>query len=140
MKLRKWCVIFSLVLVAGFGVSLSGGRISSTTGEALAANLSNANGQTCDGAGFWHFVNNQIQGATTGTLTANFSCGSVTTSIPSHVTPGTIHFEVLTDGSCTLLSASTNLPGRLVLSDFTCGPTPTPTPTVTPTPTPTPTP
>ena len=131
MKLRKWCVIFSLVLVAGFGVSLSGGRTSSTTGAALAADLDNGFGQTCTGAGNFHFVNNQIQGATTGSLTATFSCGEFTV-MPSHVTRGTIHFNVLTSGSCTLEDAFTDLPGKLALSDFTCAPTPTPTPTPTP--------
>jgi len=141
VKLKKWCVIFSLVLVAGFAVSLSGGRTSSTTGEALAADLSNGNDQTCNGTGLWHFVNNQIGGATTGILTATFSCVvDPITVAPSHVTPGTIHFEILSGGNCTLQDASTDLPVKLVLSDFTCAQTPTPTPTPTPSPTPKPTP
>lgn len=86
---------------------------------AIAAELSNLNGQTCgDGAGVWHFVNNQTGGATTGTLTATFSDGSVWVVGPSAVNKNTVHFIVESAG--TLVGASTNLPGRLVLSDFTC--------------------
>jgi len=97
------------------------GLVLGTSGAALAATLSNANGQTCDGTGSWHFVNNQIGSATSGSITAVFSCGTFT-SAQSKVTPGTIHFQIGTSGDCTLLSGSTNLPGRLVLSDFTCTP------------------
>ena len=42
------------------------------SGAALAADLSNAIGSTCDGEGTWHFVNNQTRGAAAGTLTADF--------------------------------------------------------------------
>lgn len=87
---------------------------------AVAATLSNGNGQTCDGAGTWHFVNNQTDGASAGTLTANFSGGLTVTTGAGAVNQKTQHFFVSTTGGATLLSASTNLPGRLVLSDFTC--------------------
>ena len=85
---------------------------------ASAAVLSNGSGQTCGGAlGTWHFVNNQTGGAAAGILTATFSSGIVVTG-PSQVNANTQHFIVEATG--TLITASTNLPGRLVLSDFTC--------------------
>jgi hypothetical protein len=86
---------------------------------AFAAELSNANGQTCDGVGVWHFVNNQTGGAAAGLLTAEFSDGRVWTVGPSSVLKNTQHF-IVEGASGTLQSASTDLPGRLVLSDFTC--------------------
>jgi hypothetical protein len=88
---------------------------------AWAATLSNANGQTCDTSGTWHFVNNQTGGAPAGMLTANFSGGVTVTVQATTVLQNTQHFFVGTGpGAATLLSASTNLPGRLVLSDFSC--------------------
>jgi len=86
---------------------------------AVAAELSNAHGQTCEHVGVWHFVNNQTGGAAPGSLSATFSDGTVWAVAPSKVTNSTQHFYVESSG--TLLSASTGaLPGRLVLSDFTC--------------------
>ena len=87
---------------------------------AIAASLSNGNGQTCEGVGIWHFVNNQTGGAPAGTLTAWFSGGVVETTGPEKVLANTQHFYVQTDAGATLLNAETNLPGRLQLSDFTC--------------------
>lgn len=86
---------------------------------AIAAELSNLSGQTCgDGVGVWHFVNNQTGGAAAGTLTASFSDGTNAMVQASKVLGSTQHFYVSAGGD--LLSASTNLPGKLVLSDFTC--------------------
>jgi hypothetical protein len=86
---------------------------------AVAAELSNAHGQTCEHVGVWHFVNNQTGGAAPGMLSATFSDGTVWAVTPSKVTKSTQHFHVESSG--TLLSASTgSLPGRLVLSDYTC--------------------
>jgi hypothetical protein len=87
---------------------------------AVAAELSNGNGQSCgDAIGVWHFVNNQTRGAADGTLTATFSDGTVWTVGASKNTGSTQHFYVQSAG--TLQSASTgSLPGRLVLSDFSC--------------------
>lgn len=85
---------------------------------AFAAELSNAEGQTCDGVGVWHFVNNQTGGAGPGLLNATFSDGTVWAVAPSKVLNNTQHFFVESSG--TLIDAETNLPGRLVLSDFTC--------------------
>lgn len=90
---------------------------------AYAATLSNGNSQNCDGIGVWHFVNNQTGGAAAGSLTATFSVGGTTTVVttgPSKVLANTQHFIVGTDGDATLVNASTNLPGRLQLSDFSC--------------------
>jgi hypothetical protein len=135
MKLQKWCMISSLLLVAGFVVWLA-------TGAALAANL-NPSQRGTPGAGscVWHFVNNQTGGATSGTLTTSFSgssCIVISTTL-SKVNQNVLQFLVITDGACTLTDASTNQPGNLLLSDLTCTtptPTPSPTPTVTPVPTP----
>jgi hypothetical protein len=113
--------------------------------EVRAATLANAVGSACNGAGKWHFINNQTTGLC-GDLTATFSCNGVETKITVPVTPGkclssTAHYNVTTNGNCTLVTASTgDQPGRLVLSDFSCGSaTPTPTPTPSPSPSPSPT-
>ncbi|MFC5728823.1 MULTISPECIES: hypothetical protein [Nocardioides] len=107
MKHRK-------LLVTAAAVALVG-----VSSPAIAAELSNAQGQSCgDAVGAWHFVNNQTGGAAPGTLTASFSDGTVWTVGPSKITNSTQHFRVESAG--TLIDASTNLPGRLVLSDFTC--------------------
>ena len=102
------------LLVAAAAVALVG-----VSTPAVAAELSNAHGQTCDHVGVWHFVNNQTGGAAPGSLSATFSDGTVWAVAPSKVTSSTQHFYVESSG--TLLSASTgSLPGRLVLSDYTC--------------------
>lgn len=90
------------------------------TSPAFAAELSNANGQTCDGVGVWHFVNNQTGGASAGLLDVTFSDGTVWSVAPYKVLRNTQHFQVESSDLGTLISASTNLPGRLVLSDFEC--------------------
>ena len=88
------------------------------SGSAFAADLSNLSGQSCgDLQGTWHFVNNQTGGAGAGSITAYFSSGTCTTG-PSKVNPSNQHFYCGASG--TLTGASTNLPGRLVLSDFSC--------------------
>ena len=88
-------------------------------GVPLAATINNLNGQSCgDFTGTWHFVNNQTGGAPAGSLTASWSSGDTCTVSPSKVLGNTQHFNCVASG--TLLSASTNLPGRLVLSDFSC--------------------
>ena len=85
-----------------------------------AANLSNLNGQACgDGfVGAWHFVNNQTGSSLPGTLNATWSSGDSCTTGPSKLLNNVQHFDCIASG--TLLGASTNLPGRLVLSDFVC--------------------
>jgi hypothetical protein len=104
--MRKWILGLSAV------VALTGGTL-------MAATLGNLAGQSCgDFSGVWHFVNNQTGGAPQGTLTATWSSGETCTVLASKVLSSTQHFYCTASG--TLLSASTNLPGKLVLSDFAC--------------------
>ena len=90
-----------------------------SSGVASAADISNLNGQSCgDFTGTWHFVNNQTGGASAGTLTASWSSGDFCQVVAASVNNKTQHFFCTAAGA--LVSASTNLPGKLVLSDFTC--------------------
>jgi hypothetical protein len=112
MRMRNWAAPIAVVL-------------SICAGSALSATLSNLSGQSCgDGTGTWHFVNNQTGGAADGTLTANFTSGQCVVS-SSKNTGSTQHFYC-TGFSGTLTGASTTLPGRLVLSDFSCTTPPPP--------------
>ena len=89
-------------------------------GVAVAATISNINGQSCGtDTGTWHFINNQTGGAAAGTLNATWSSGDSCTVTASKVLRQhpTLQLHV---ASGALTSASTNLPGRLVLSDFSC--------------------
>lgn len=100
------------------------GMWGSTVGAATIDNLS---GQSCGAStGTWHFVNNQTGGAAGGTLNAVWSSGNTCTVSASAVNKSNQHFYCTASG--TLLSASTNLPGKLVLSDFSCGVTEPPPP------------
>ena len=85
-----------------------------------AASISNLSGQSCGSlsGGTWHFVNNQTGGAAPGTLEATWSSGDKCTVGASKVNASNQHFYCTASG--TLQSAVTNLPGRLVLSDFSC--------------------
>jgi hypothetical protein len=106
---------------------------------ACAADLNpgQVNTFSCNGDGIWHFVNNQTGTTSPGTLTVTFSCGTISGVTPSKINQNVQQFLVTTTGNCTLVTASTNLPGNLVLSDLTCAAaTPTPSPTATGTPTP----
>src|SRR5918994_6201247 len=83
-------------------------------GAAMAASIGNLSGQSCGGStGAWHFINNQTGGAAAGTLNATWSSGDACTVSPSKVLANTQHFDCIASG--TLVSASTTLPGRLVL-------------------------
>jgi hypothetical protein len=105
-NMKKWTMVLLGVL------ALAGGTL-------MAASIENLSGQSCgDDTGFWHFVNNQTGGAGAGEITATWSSGDTCTTGPSKVNANTQHFDCVASG--TLLSASTNLPGRLVLSDFSC--------------------
>jgi hypothetical protein len=105
MKMRKWAVAVTL----GLGVS----------GAASAATIANLNGQTCgEDSGTWHFVNNQTGGAPQGALQAAWSTGESCYVLASKVLGSTQHFYCIASGALT--SAITNLPGKLVLSDYTC--------------------
>jgi hypothetical protein len=99
-------------------VSALGAAVAAVSVAAWAADLANLSGQSCGADdGVWHFVNNQTGGAAAGSLTATFTSGTCTTG-PSKVLGNTQHFICGASGALT--GASTNLPGRLVLSDFTC--------------------
>ena len=88
---------------------------------ALAADISNLSTQSCGPTtGEWHFVNNKIpRGTAPGTLTATWSSGDMCVVSASTVNKKNQHFDCIAAG--TLLSASTNLPGKLVLSHHSCG-------------------
>ena len=107
MKKANWIIALLPALV------LSGAA-------AFAAPLSNYSGQSCgDLEGTWHFVNNQVsRDSGPGTLTADFSSGTVVVG-PSSINNTTQHFHVIASGD--LINASTDLDGKLVLSDFSCG-------------------
>jgi len=109
--MRKWTMALAVVAA----LATAGGAV-------MAATLSNGQGQTCGGTGLWHFVNNQTGGAAAGTLDACFSSNGVVTCTtgvqPTQVNGNTQHFYVTAAG--TVVSAETNLPGKLVLSHFTC--------------------
>jgi hypothetical protein len=109
--MRKWTMAFAVVAA----LATAGGAV-------MAATLSNGAGQTCAGTALWHFVNNQTGGAPAGTLEACFSSGGVVTCTsgvqPTSILSNTQHFYVTATG--TVVSAQTNLPGKLVLSHFTC--------------------
>jgi hypothetical protein len=92
-----------------------------SAGIVSAADLANLSGQSCGTlTGTWHFVNNQIPaGSPVGTLYATWNSGSIQcTTTASAVNKNTQHFYCTAAG--TLDGASTNLGGRLLLSDFTC--------------------
>jgi hypothetical protein len=76
-------------------------------------------GLGCEGGGTFHFVANQLGGATTGTLDATFSSGDVIIDMsPTHTTRGTLHWTL--EASGTVTSAESSVGGKLVLSDFEC--------------------
>jgi len=109
-------------LFAACGVALA-----AASGAASAATLENLSGQSCGAlTGTWHFVNNQTGGAPAGALTASWSSGDSCTVSASAVNNRTQHFYCTAKGA--LLGAATNLPGRLVLSDFSCASPPPPPP------------
>ena len=91
------------------------------TPVAVAATLTNGASQNCDGIAVWHFVNVQTDGATDkGMLTASFSGGLVLTVEASAVNKNMQHFFVETEGDVTLVDATSDLPGRIQLSDLSC--------------------
>ena len=98
------------------------------SGAASAADLANLSGQSCGGQlGTWHFVNNQTGGAADGVLTANFTSGQCITG-PVKNTGSTQHFYCVGFGGALLGATTGALPGKLVLSDFSCAAAPPPPP------------
>ena len=97
------------------------------SGVVVAADLHEDHiGSSCDGEGTWHFVNNQARGAAAGTLTAHFTSGDCVAAA-SAVNRSTQHFFCFTSGASELTGASTDLPGKLVLSSLDCEATCNPT-------------
>lgn len=82
----------------------------------------------------WHFIHNGTD-ATSGTLTATFeNAGETTTANGEPFESNNLHYWVTTDNPDTLLSASDDASGGLlVLSHICAGPEPTPSPTLPPT-------
>ncbi len=66
----------------------------------------------------WHFVNNQTNGASAGTLEVTFSDGSTVSASPDKVLRNVQHWFVR--GPEGLATANTDLAGMLVLSDNKC--------------------
>jgi hypothetical protein len=113
LKARMEIEIRKIVTVAAFALTLG------FAGAALAADIENLSGQSCGGdTGEWHFINNQTGGAAAGYLEATWSSGDTCSVSASKVNKKTQHFNCVASGD--LLSATTNLPGKLVLSDFSC--------------------
>lgn len=92
-------------------------------GVGYAADLHPAHvGASCPSGfvGNYHFVNPQTAGTTwAGTLTAVWNSGNSCTATAYKVNLNNQHFRC-TDMSGALDGAFTDLPGKLVLSDFTC--------------------
>ncbi len=102
------------------GLTAVGVVVGALSVAAWAATLSNLNGQSCgDLEGTWHFVNNQTRGAASGSLTANFTSGQCIVDASKN-TGSTQHFYCTGFGGDLLGATTGALPGRLVLSDFTC--------------------
>jgi len=145
-RLRNF--LFCLVLLAVAGILhhmwLQKSGYSAIATPADAATLSNGVPSSCNGTGTWHFVNPQSNGDCE-RLTVMFSCGgspfNTTATVKQCNTNTTNYNTIQTTGDCTLIGASNDAPGKIVLSNFSCVPaTPTPTPTPTPAPSPTPVP
>lgn len=108
MKKRFWAV--PLAAVAAIGVGYAADLHTPHLGSSCPAGF----------VGNYHFVNNQIPaGSFTGTLTASWNSGDTCQVLAYKVLNHTQHFRC-TDALGVLTSASTDLPGKLVLSDFTC--------------------
>jgi hypothetical protein len=102
---------------------------------ALGATLQKGAGASCpDGmVGTWEFVNNQTEGAPAGKLHAIFYLAEYGADIhfgpvrPDEATFGRVNrntqkWTLFTNNSARFVSASTDLPGKLVLQSFSCSP------------------
>jgi hypothetical protein len=85
-------------------------------------------GATCaSGVGTWNFVNNKTGGAGAGSLTVFFDTEEFGVIQFGPVGPTVVHknvqkFTLFTNNRATLVSASTNLPGKLHLESVGCAP------------------
>jgi len=97
---------------------------------ASAAVLQKGAGTSCAGFGTWTFLNNQTGGAAAGSFQFTFADENGVQFTfgrsPSEVNNGTQKATVIMTpeltSSWTLVSASTNLPGKLILASFECVP------------------
>lgn len=104
-------------LILAFGLTMA------LSIPAVAADLHGPHvGTECvDGFASLHFVNNQTDGANwTGTITVDFIDGLQVVQASDQVNRNMQHFRVFNPSGTVLAGASTNLPGNLVLSDYTC--------------------
>jgi hypothetical protein len=89
-------------------------------------------GEKCPYGAWYHFVNNQTGGATTGSLTATFTNPADTETVgPWAVNQNVIHYYVWGEGELTGATSSNNgsSDGKLVLSHIGCGKKTDPIPT-----------
>lgn len=113
--MRKYFLIASAVLALAVpAVGLAAIWDDTKNGDLVAY------GAACPDGAVYHFVNNQIgnPGEPDGTLTYAFTGGSSGSTGPSANTGPVQHFYVTSFG--TLASASTDLPGKLVISGVEC--------------------
>jgi len=80
-----------------------------------------AQGDKCSSGAWYHFVNNQTNGAAPGTISTTFSSAQFPANPvgPLAVNQNVQMFYVWSQG--TLTAASTTLPGKLVISGVACG-------------------
>jgi hypothetical protein len=113
--MRKYVVLGAVVL----GFALSSVAYAATLDISKFGDLT-SQGAACAHGAVYHFVNNQLgnAGLADGTITFQFSGHSIGSAGASFNNGPTQHFFVTSTG--TLQSASTNLPGKLVLSSVAC--------------------
>jgi len=112
--MRKYVVLGAVAL----GFAISSVAYAATLDTSKFGDLT-SQGAACAHGAVYHFVNNQLGGGLPdGTITFKFSGHSTGTAGASFNNGPTQHFFVTSTG--TLQSASTNLPGKLVLSSVAC--------------------
>jgi hypothetical protein len=114
--------MLKLLAAAGFVLALA------IPVAAPGAVLEKGAGTTCaSGVGTWNFVNNKTDGAAAGTLTVFFDLEELGVTLFGPIGPTVVNksvqkFTLFTNHRATLVSASTNLPGKLVLESMGCAP------------------
>jgi hypothetical protein len=112
--MRKYVAVGAVLL----GLVFASTAVAATLDVSKFGDLT-SQGAACAHGAVYHFVNNHLgSGQPDGTITFQFSGHAVGTSGASFNNGPTQHFFVTSSG--TLLSASTNLPGKLVLSSVAC--------------------
>jgi hypothetical protein len=112
--MRKYIAVGAMVL----GLAVSSAAYAATLDTSKFGDLI-SQGAACKYGAVYHFVNNQLGGGLNdGTITFAFTGGASGSQGASFNNGPTQHFYVGSGG--TLKSASTNLPGKLVLSGVAC--------------------